>query len=182
MYGLVNRAVEQMVKEKFGVDTWQAIQARAGLEDEGFLALRTYPDDITYRLVGAASDHLGIPAPAVLEAFGEYWVMATAKASYGDLMRLSGRTLPEFLQNLDQMHSRLALTFKEMRPPSFTCSDVTPTSLVLHYHSTRDGLLPFVVGLVKGLSAYFETPARVDVLTSRAAGDDSDTLRVTMER
>jgi hypothetical protein len=43
MYGLVNRAVEQMVKEKFGVETWHAIQVRAGLEDEGFLALRTYP-------------------------------------------------------------------------------------------------------------------------------------------
>jgi hypothetical protein len=117
----------------------------------------------------------------VLEAFGESWVAATAQASYCDLMRLSGRTLPEFLQNLDQMHSRLALTFREMRPPSFTCSDVTPTSLVLHYHSTRVGLLPFVVGLVKGLGTYFKTPARVDVLTSRAAGDASDTLRVTME-
>ena len=96
-------------------------------------------------------------------------------------MRLSGRTLPEFLQNLDQMHSRLALTFKHMQPPSFTCTDVTPTSLVLHYHSTRAGLLPFVVGLVKGLGAYFQTPAQVEILATREAGAPNDSLRVTME-
>lgn len=180
MYGLVNRAVEQMVRERFGAERWHAIQARAGLEDEGFLALRTYPDDVTYRLVVAASEELGLPAPAVLEAFGEYWVQATAQASYGDLMRLSGRTLPEFLQNLDQMHSRLALTFKQMQPPSFRCSDVTPESLVLHYHSERAGLLPFVVGLVKGLGTYFETPVRVEVVSSRDAGAAGDSLRVHM--
>jgi hypothetical protein len=181
MYGLVNRAVEQMVRERFGAERWHAIQARAGLEDEGFLALRTYPDEVTYRLVAAASEELGVPAPAVLEAFGEYWVAATAQASYGDLMRLSGRTLPEFLQNLDQMHSRLALTFEHMQPPSFTCSEVTPTSLVLHYQSSRAGLLPFVVGLVKGLGEYFHTPARVEVVATREDGAPCDSLRVTME-
>lgn len=180
MYGLVNRAVEQMVRERFGAERWHAIQARAGLEDEGFLALRTYPDEVTYRLVAAASAELGVPAPAVLEAFGEYWVAATAQASYGDLMRLSGRTLPEFLQNLDQMHSRLALTFTQMQPPSFTCSDVTPASLVLHYHSARPGLLPFVVGLVKGLGEYFGTPARVEILAARESGAPCDSMRVTM--
>lgn len=180
MYGLVNRAVEHMVRERFGAETWQAIQARAGVEEEGFLALRTYPDDVTYRLVGAASAELGLPAEAVLEAFGEYWVNHTATASYGDLMHLQGRTLPEFLQNLDQMHSRLSLTFTDMQPPSFRCSDVTPQSLLLHYHSERPGLLPFVVGLVKGLGTYFSTPVAVEIAARRAEGAPGDVLRVQM--
>lgn len=180
MYGLVNRAVEQMVRQQFGAATWQAIQVRAGVEDEGFLAMRTYPDDVTYRLVGAASAELNLPAEAVLEAFGEFWVNQTATASYGDLMHLQGRTLPEFLQNLDQMHSRLALTFKEMRPPSFRCSDVTPSSLLLHYDSDRAGLLPFVVGLVKGLGTFFATPVTIEVVSRRDDGGDHDVLRVLM--
>lgn len=180
MYGLVNRAVEHMVRERFGADTWHAIQTRAGIQDEGFLALRTYPDEVTYRLVGAASAELGLPADQVLEAFGEYWVNQTARASYGDLMHLQGRTLPEFLQNLDQMHSRLALTFREMRPPSFRCSAVTADSLLLHYHSDRDGLLPFVVGLLKGLGTFFSTPVRVEIVERREDGAAADTLRVLM--
>lgn len=180
MYGLVNRAVESMVRERFGAATWQAIQTRAGIEDEGFLAMRTYPDDITYRLVGAASAELNLPAETVLEAFGEYWVNQTARASYGDLMHLQGRTLPEFLQNLDQMHSRLALTFKQMRPPSFRCTEITPESLLLHYESDRAGLVPFVVGLVKGLGTFFSTPVRVEIVSRRDQGGDADVLRVLM--
>ena len=35
MYGLVNRAVEQMVRERFGAERWHAIQARAGLAGPG---------------------------------------------------------------------------------------------------------------------------------------------------
>jgi hypothetical protein len=68
-----------------------------------------------------------------------------------------------------------------MQPPSFTCSEVTPTSLVLHYQSSRAGLLPFVVGLVKGLGEYFHTPARVEVVATREDGAPCDSLRVTME-
>lgn len=180
MYGLVNRAVEHMVREQFGPATWQAIQHRAGIEDEGFLALRIYPDDVTYRLVEAASAELDLPADAVLEAFGQFWVNHTATASYGDLMHLQGRTLPEFLHNLDQMHSRLSLTFKQMRPPSFRCTEVTPRSLLLHYESERPGLLPFVVGLVKGLGTFFSTPVTVDIVSRRDAGAAGDVLRVVM--
>jgi len=180
MYGLINRAVEQMVTSKFGPETWAEVRSRAGLDDEGFLALRLYPDDVTYRLVGAASEVLNLPAATVLEAFGEYWVLETAQASYGELMKMSGRSLPDFLQNLDHMHTRLGMTFKEMRPPSFECTDITDQSLVLHYHSTRSGLLPFVVGRVKGLGQCYQTAATVDIPQSREQGADHDTLRVTM--
>jgi two-component system chemotaxis sensor kinase CheA len=33
------------------------------------------PDEVTYKLVGAASEVLGIPPNQVLEAFGEYWII-----------------------------------------------------------------------------------------------------------
>lgn len=180
MYGLVNRSVEQMVRSRFGETAWETIRAKAGVDIDGFVALKSYPDEMTYRMVGAASEVLGLPPAQVLEAFGEYWVRQTAKASYGDLMHLQGRTLPEFLQNLDQMHSRLALTFKEMRPPSFRCTDITPGSLLLHYHSERAGLLPFVIGLVKGLGTFFSTSVAVEVVSRRDDGGDADVLRVLM--
>ena len=178
MYGLVNRSVEQMVRSRFGETAWATIRAKAGVDIDGFVALKSYPDEMTYRMVGAASEVLGLPPAQVLEAFGEYWVLETAQKGYGDVMKMSGRTFPEFLQNLDQMHSRLSLTFKHYVPPSFECTDVTSDSLVLHYHSSRTGLLPFVVGLVKGLARWFNTPATVEVLQSRDQGADHDALLV----
>src|SRR5688572_16401376 len=88
MYGLVNRAVEQMVTSKFGVDTWQKICEKAGTSCDGFVALSVYPDESTYRLVGAASEVLDLPPDTVLEAFGEYWILETARKSYGEMMKL----------------------------------------------------------------------------------------------
>ena len=78
MYGLVNKAVVDLVVSKFGQDTWDAIKKKAEVDIDVFVSMEGYPDDITYRLVGAASEILKIPPEAVLEAFGEYWVLYTA--------------------------------------------------------------------------------------------------------
>ena len=92
---------------------------------------------------------------AVYEAFGEYWTTYTAEAGYGELMRSAGKTLPEFLRNLDLLHTRVKMSFPHLVPPSFTVTDETADSLVLHYYSSRQGLAPLVVGLLRGLGDRF---------------------------
>ena len=58
MYGLVNKAVEGMVCTAHGEATWLRIKAAAGVNVEGFVSNQPYPDDMTYRLVAAASEVL----------------------------------------------------------------------------------------------------------------------------
>lgn len=173
MYGLVNRAIEQMVRRDHGEATWQRIRQEAGVEVDGFVSNSPYPDEITYRLVGASSRVLGAPADAVLRAFGEFWVLNTALESYGPLMRAGGRTAKEFLLKLPQLHARVQMIFPELRPPEFECSDVTDESLTLHYRTSRPaGLEPFVEGLLLGIGRMFDTPLTVKSLKSR--GDECD--------
>ncbi|MFM1805569.1 MAG: hypothetical protein RL136_2448, partial [Planctomycetota bacterium] len=105
---------------------------------------------------GAASAELGAPAEAILEEFGLYWVKYTAEAGYGELMKGAGKSFPEFLRNLDQLHTRVKLSFPHLAPPSFAVSDETAGSLVLSYYSSRPGLAPLVVGLLRGLGDRFE--------------------------
>jgi hypothetical protein len=38
------------------------------------------------------------------------------------LLDIIGSNLPEVLNNLDNMHIRVALAFPDLRPPSFWCS------------------------------------------------------------
>lgn len=161
MYGLINKAVEGLVRSKFGDAAWDKIRTRAGLPDEPFISMEQYDDKTTYDLVGAASAELGAPAEAILEEFGLYWVQYTGEAGYGELMKSAGKTLPEFLRNLDQMHTRIKLSFPHLAPPSFRVSDETASSLKLHYYSKRPGLAPLVVGLLRGLADRFN----VDVTT-----------------
>jgi len=169
MYGLINKAVEGLVRSKFGDATWDRIRARAGLPDEPFIGMEQYPDKTTYDLVGAASAELGAPAAAILEEFGVYWVKYTAEAGYGELMKTAGRTLPEFLRNLDQLHTRVKLSFPHLAPPSFAVSDETASSLVLRYYSDRPGLAPLVVGLLRGLGDRFN--ADVSARFERVEGE-----------
>jgi hypothetical protein len=178
MYGLVNKAIEDLVRTRFGEDTWEAIKQKADVDIEVFLSMDSYPDDVTYKLVSAASEVLALSVPAVLEAFGEYWVLYTGKEGYGEMLKMGGDSLPDFLQNLDNLHARVGLTFSELKPPSFRCTDIREDSLRLHYYSDRASLAPMVVGLLKGLGAMFETDIDVAHVRTRDDGNDHDEFLV----
>lgn len=174
MYGMVNKAVYDMVHAHFGADAWNAISKRAGIEDVTFLSMRQYPDEITYRLVGAASQELKLTPEQVLEAFGEYWVSFTAREGYGELLKMQGQTLLEFLSNLDTMHARVGLSFPHLRPPSFHLTDQTERSVKLHYNSSRQGLAHLVVGLLRGLGKMLSTPVQVSIVPRSEQQEDTD--------
>jgi hypothetical protein len=177
MYGLVNKAVVDLVVSKFGEEKWQAIKKKAEVDVDVFVSMDAYPDDITYKLVGAASEVLKLTPEQVLEAFGQHWVLYTAAEGYGPMLDASGKTLKEFLENLDALHARVALTMSQLRPPRFRLISVDDTTMTLEYHSTRQGLAPMVVGLLKGLGIRFNTP--IEISHARKAEHDEFTIRLT---
>ena len=161
MYGLVNRAIEGLVRRQHGDEAWGRVCGRAGLSTRGFVAMESYPDAMTLAQVGAVSEELHVSPERVLEAFGEFWMTFTAEEGYGELLGLMGSTFGEFMDNLDAMHARIAATMPHLVPPSFT-REVTPEGdTILHYESARKGLAPMVIGLLKGLGVRFHR--RIDV-------------------
>jgi hypothetical protein len=155
MYGMVNQAVRGLVLEQFGRDKWKLIHGAAE-SPENFQSFEQYDDSVTYALVGAAVEVLGLPAEQILFAFGDYWVRAIAVKSYSDLMNKTGTDFVSFIKNLDHMHSRIKVTFPGYSPPSFRVKIVDGTHFDLDYYSKREGLLPFVEGLLMGLAAHFK--------------------------
>lgn len=179
MYGLVNRAVEELVCTQFGEATWEAIRAEAGIDIEVFVSMEQYADDVTYKLVNAASKILGVSAETVLITFGEYWTLYTAREGYGELLKMSGNTLPDFLRNLDNMHARVGLLYPELQPPSFECTEVNDRGMVLHYRSHRQRMAPLVVGLLQGLSKMFAVNLAIDHVQKRSVDCDHDVFQLT---
>lgn len=178
MYGLVNRAIEQLVVSLKGEAVWQQICERAGVGSEGFVAMCPYHDDVTFQLVGAVSEALAMSPEQVLQAFGEYWILYTADEGYGELMQAGGDTLREFLGNLNDMHGRIETVFPQMRLPRFYVHDVGPGEYTLHYESERQGLAPMVVGLVHGLARRFKQPVDVRQLQCRTQGSRDDVFSI----
>lgn len=180
MYGMVNKAVQDLIVSRFGAEAWDDVRRKAGV-DQDFVLMHQYPDELTGDLVAAASERLQMSPEAVLEAFGLHWIKYTAHAGYGDVLRLAGGSFISFLQNLDTMHARVGLTFPQLMPPSFQCTDITAHSVVLHYHSSRDGLAPLVIGLVKGLGQMFRTRVQITHTAARGSGSDHDVFVIEYE-
>lgn len=178
MYGLVNTAVADLARQVGGEQTWQEIRSRAGVEEIAFIGLNAYPDDLTYRLVDAASEVLGLTPEQVLAAFGRHWVRYTARQGWGPLLESAGDNLPAVLEALDALHVRVRLMMPQLCPPSFRVSDRTENGLRLHYYSERPGLAPMVIGLVEGLGEMLGTVAEVEHVVASAGGADHDEFQV----
>lgn len=174
MYGLVNKAIEELVTTNYGEEQWQKIKQKAGVDVEVFISNEGYSDEITYQLVAAASEVLGLTVREVLISFGEHWVLKTALHGYGVMMRSGGTTLKEFLINLPNLHTRVQMIYPNLAPPRFECQDVTDISMSLHYFTHRPGLTDFVVGLVRGLGKLYHTPVTVQTVALKTEGADHD--------
>jgi hypothetical protein len=179
MYGMVNRSLEDMVTAQHGEEEWEAIKTEAGIDIDVFVSIEAYPDQVTYSLVAAAANRLGISTVEFLESFGVHWVTQTADRHYGGLMWAGGSTLPEFLHNLNTFHERVSLIFPYLDPPSFACTDISDNSVRLHYYSFRPGLTHFVKGLLLGLGLRFGTPVSVAIAADRSTGSDHDEFLVS---
>ena len=179
MYGLINIAIRDLIRSKFGEQQWLAVLSQSGASDTDFVRMRSGDDAMTYALVGAASEVLDMPASDILQAFGQYWTEFTAQEGYGPLMDAAGSTLPEFLENLDQLHTRVGMMYPDLKPPSFSCSDITENSLTLQYESERDGLDDLVIGLLHGLGTRFEVEVSVQLVSSKADTGVGSVFHVT---
>ncbi len=155
MYGLVNKAIQDLVCEKFGEDKWQEIKKMSNFEDDFFIGMQSYPDALTYSLVKNAAKVLGAEASVVMEAFGEYWILYTAQEGYSEMLDLAGDNLPDFLNNLDLLHTRVNNIMPNLVPPQFSTRNQTANSIELEYRSSREGLTPMVIGLLRGLGNRF---------------------------
>ena len=124
---------------QFGKQKWEEIKKKADIDVESFVSMNPDPDEITYNLVAAASEVLGLPPHKILETFGECWVTYTAREGYGEMLKLAADSFSEFVQNLDNLHARVGLSFPKLKPPGFHCTELTDKSLRLHYRSERDG-------------------------------------------
>jgi hypothetical protein len=174
MYGLVNQGLQDFVTSVGGDVMWRQVRNVAGSDAELFVSMETYPDSMTYGLVDAASQVLEMPVDELLRAFGRHWILYTARRGYGAIFDTMGRTLPEFLANLDMMHTRLCLSMPELRPPSFVCEPIDADWLRIEYRSDRDGLAPMAIGLLEGLGEMYGLDVVVRHTLDRQFGADHD--------
>lgn len=178
MYGLINRAIEELVTNRAGRSGWAAVRERAAMGAVVFASMRPYPDRMTYDLVEAASEALNCTPCEVLRTLGHQWIQFATKEGFGSLLVTGGHDLRDFLLHLDSLHARLGLAMPGLRPPSFLVEEQHDGVLHVQYYSQREGLAPMVVGLLEALGDLFETPIDVSQVRERTQPDDCDIFAI----
>ena len=164
MYGLVNKAIKEFVINHAGNEAWEETYNELELSENQFLSMENNPDQVTFQLMDHVCRKLDYTPGEFSEQMGEYFLDFAGKEGFADLFELAGDTLPDLLQNLNDLHFRVKMLMPNLNPPRFEVSEQTENSLKLHYFSSRDGLTYFLLGALKGLTKKFELDATLTVL------------------
>jgi guanylate cyclase soluble subunit beta len=178
MYGLINKALKTMIIDGHGTQVWDRILQQSAVSEDSFTTMEQYNDDVTYALVGATSEVLESPAAVCLELFGHYWATVTAPNAYEMLFQSTGENLFEFLDNVNSLHDRITSTFIDYVPPHFIVTK-DKNKMELVYESQREGLTPFLIGIIKGLADRFEVEVAFQSIEARAV-HKGETSVITM--
>lgn len=179
MYGIINKAVEELVVAQFGEEKWEAIKKTSGIDVDYFISNEAYDDDITFKLAEATGKEMNISLSDVFIAFGEWWILKTGQEKYGSMLTSGGSNLRDFLIHLPAFHTRVMLLYPNLTPPEFQISDLQENSLHVHYFSKRVGLQEFVRGLLQGLAKLYETEVDIVLVQSRNEGDSHEIFKIT---
>lgn len=161
MYGMIHKGARYAVIKIYGEPVWERALSTSQLTEAHFISAAHYDDVATYSLVEAISLECNITIKEVLHAAGRYWIEYATQTGYESILNLTGRTLPEFLGNLDRMHASLKRTLPEAVLPSFELVSSTPDKLEVIYRSHRDGFEPFVSGILEGVLEHFNEPMKM---------------------
>ncbi len=172
MYGMIHRGVREMVVELNGVEAWSEIEQSCGIGPVELISAVVYDDATTLAIVGAAAEVLKMDLPTCLKHFGRYWIRFAERGSYGALMNFTGQDMKSFIANLDRMHAAIALALPHANTPSFSVVGLDDSEIRVRYWSSRDGLEPFVVGLLEGLLDRFGETGTVTQCDAKSNGTD----------
>ena len=113
-------------------------------------------------------------AGTILEMFGEQFLLWCQESGYSKTLRLLGRSLQDFLTNLDALHDHLSIIYPQMDAPSFRCTGgLKKSEFLLHYYSDRPGLENIVMGIVKSVAReYYNTEVEMKLLVQKGLESD----------
>ena len=164
MYGIINKALEELVTETFGEKVWENIKIKSNIDIDYFISNQSYNDQITYDIAIAISNETKTPLNETLTLFGEWWILKTAKEKYCSLLSFGGKDIKEFLEHLPDFHTIVMLLYPNLTPPEFKIINSKENEITIKYSSTRIGLKDFVTGLFQGISKLFKTETKIEIV------------------
>jgi len=154
MKGIVFNLLGEMVEEEFGLEAWDGILDKTGLDGQ-FIASETYSDEDLFALVGAAHEATGIEAKELIRSFGRFLLPEFKKQAP---QFFEGHTdLKSFLLTVDRViHVEVRKLHPGVQLPEFTYESESDSQLTMYYKSPRK-LCHLSEGLIDAAAEHFKT-------------------------
>ena len=154
MKGIVFTEFLELVENEFGLEVVQQIIDECELETAGvYTSVGTYSHKEMFKMVAKLSEIKGLPVPALLTVFGEYF-FTTLKTKYPVFVEKPN--LFSFLNSIDQyIHPEVLKLYPEAELPRFEAEIKSDNEMTLDYMSSRK-LSDLAIGLIKGAAKHFK--------------------------
>jgi len=155
MYGMIHQALRDMALQHMDEADWQTMLQQGGLAKPVFIGMEYYPDETTMSLIHLIGARLDLPLDDALQKFGQVWIDFAGASAYGRILQMAGDDFVSFLENLDRMHASIRSNMPLAEMPSFELLSAGSEELRVKYRSRRQGLAPFVHGILIAVAARF---------------------------
>jgi hypothetical protein len=179
MHGLIHLQLQRFIESRHGAEGWRELNRRAGLESRVITALQAYPDEDMTRLVTEAVGLTGVPAPDLLEAFGQF-LAPVYLSVYGSLVKPDWRTL-DLLENTERtIHRVVRVRQPGATPPVLSVARTSNTEAILTYGSHRR-LCAVARGIIRGVATHYEERVHINEGTCMLRGSDVCRISVRLQ-
>jgi hypothetical protein len=174
MKGIVFTEFLELVENEFGLEVVQQIIDECELDTEGvYTSVGVYSHKDMFKMVGKLSEIKGIPVPALLTVFGEYF-FTTLKDKYPVFVEKPN--LFSFLNSIDQyIHPEVLKLYPEAELPRFDAEIKSDNEMILNYMSSRK-MSDLAIGLIKGAANHFKENVEVVKI-----GEENDGQKVLLK-
>ncbi len=153
MKGIVFTMLNEMVEERFGMDTWDSLIESTRPASRGiYTSAALYPDSELLDYVAALSESSGIEAGTLVHAFGQYMI-GRFHAIHPEFF--ADHDAKSFLKSVhDVIHVEVRKLHPDVILPEFEYEEPSANSLVMLYKSPRH-LCRLAEGLIDGAVEHF---------------------------
>ena len=169
MKGIVFTEFLELIENEFGLEVVQQIIDECELDTDGiYTSVGTYSHKDMFKMVGKLSEIKGVPVPALLTVFGEYF-FTTLKDKYPVFVEKPD--LFSFLNSIDQyIHPEVLKLYPDAELPRFDAEIKSDNEMLLNYISSRK-MSDLAIGLIKGGSKYFKEDVEIFKVSEEDDGE-----------
>lgn len=171
MKGIVFITINDMVEQKFGIETWEKILSKVDPECGGiYTSTQDYPDEDVVKFVLTISEELGVDPTEVTRSFGTF-LFGELNKKYDIFTKLSSN-LFDFLNSIEGViHKEVRKLYENPHLPTIGCTPDSENSLVMRYESPRK-LCYLAEGLIFGAAEHYNEKISLSHDKCLHKGDD----------